>query len=63
LFLLHFFTASVKPSRFASLVFAPQGYKAGVVTPMQLTSSRTISHCLSTSFPMAEKKEKIKKQI
>jgi hypothetical protein len=56
-FLLRLSTASVEPSCFAYSVVTPQGYKAGVVTPMQPTSSCTISHHSSASFPMAEKKE------
>jgi hypothetical protein len=55
--LLHFFTASTEPSRFASSVVTPWGYKAGMVSPAQPTSSCTISHRSSASFPMAEKKE------
>jgi hypothetical protein len=46
-----------EPSRFASSIVTPQGYKAGVVAPAQATSSRMISHHSFASFPMAEKKE------
>jgi hypothetical protein len=51
------FTAPVELSRFASSVVTPWGYKASVVIPAQPTSSRTISHHSSASFPTAEKKE------
>jgi hypothetical protein len=57
------FTAPVEPSRFASSVVTPRGYKAGVFAPAPPTSSRMTSHRFSTSFPMAEKNEKIGKQI
>jgi hypothetical protein len=53
----------MEPSHFASLTVTPWGYKAGVVAPAQPTSSHMTSHHSSTSFPMAEKKEKIEKQI
>jgi hypothetical protein len=53
----------MEPSRFASSVVAPWGYKAGIVAPAQPTSSCMISHHSSTSFPMTKKKEKIEKQI
>jgi hypothetical protein len=53
------FTVLVEPSCFASSVNTPWGYKAGVVAPMQPTSSRMISHHSSTSFCTAEKKEKM----
>jgi hypothetical protein len=56
-FLLCLFTAPAEPSRFASLVVTPRGYKAGVVAHIQPTSSRTISHHSSASFPLAKKKE------
>jgi hypothetical protein len=52
----------VEPSRFASSVVTPQGYKAGVGAPVQPTSYHMISHHSSASFPMAKKK-KIEKQI
>jgi hypothetical protein len=53
----------MEPSRFASSVVTPWGYKAGMVAPAQPTFSRATSHRSSTSFLMAEKKEKIEKQI
>jgi hypothetical protein len=53
----------MEPSRFASSVVTQWGYKAGMVTLAQATSYRTISHYFSAYFPMAEKKEKIEKQI
>jgi hypothetical protein len=56
------FTMPVEPSRFSSLVVTPRGSKAGVVAPVQPTSSHTISYHSSASFPMAEKEE-IEKQI
>jgi hypothetical protein len=34
-----------------------------VATPMQPTSSRTVTHCLPTSFPMTEKERELEKQI
>jgi hypothetical protein len=52
------FTALAEPSHFASSVVTPWGYKASMVAPTQPKSSRMISHHSSTSFPMAEKKEK-----
>jgi hypothetical protein len=51
------FTTPMEPSCFASSVVTPQGCNAGVVAPMQPTSSLMISHHSSTYFPMAEKKE------
>jgi hypothetical protein len=57
------FTMLAEPNRFASSVVTLQGYKAGVVTPVQPTCSHTISHHSSISFPTAEKDEKIEKQI
>jgi hypothetical protein len=48
----------MEPSRLASSVVAPWGYKAGIVAPAQPTSSCMISHRSSTSFPMTENKEK-----
>jgi hypothetical protein len=45
------------PNCFASSVLTPRGYKASVATPAQPTSSHTIFHRFSTSFPMVEKKE------
>jgi hypothetical protein len=59
-FLLRFFTVHVEPSCFTSSVVKPWGNKAGVVTPIQPTSSHTISHRSSASFPTAEKKEENK---
>jgi hypothetical protein len=53
----------VEPSRFASSVFTPWGYKAGVIAPVQPTSSYTTSQHFSVSFPMSKKKEKVEKQI
>jgi hypothetical protein len=50
------------PSRFASSVVTPRGYKVGVVTLVQPTSSYMISHHSSASFPMVETK-KIEKRI
>jgi hypothetical protein len=47
----------LEPSRFASLVVTPWGYKVGMAAPAQPTSSRMISHRSSGSFPTAEKKE------
>jgi hypothetical protein len=49
------FTAPMEPSLLASSVVTLWGYKAGMVTPAQSTSSRTISHRSSTSFPTTEK--------
>jgi hypothetical protein len=60
-FLLRLFTVPTKLSRFTSLVVTLWGYKADVVTPAQLTSSNTLSHCSSTSFLMAETERKIGK--
>jgi hypothetical protein len=51
------FTVS-EPSRFASSVVTLLGYKASMVASAQPTSSHTISHHSSVSFPTAEKKEK-----
>jgi hypothetical protein len=51
------FIVPTEPSRFASLVVTLRGYKAGMIAPAQCTSSRTISHHSSTSFPTAEKIE------
>jgi hypothetical protein len=59
--LLCLFTPLAEPNRFASSIVTPLDYKAGVVTPAQPTSSHTISHHFSTSFPTAEKKKKIEK--
>jgi hypothetical protein len=48
----------VEPSLFAFSVVTPQGCKAGVITLVQPTSSRTrmISNRFSTYFPTAEKR-------
>jgi hypothetical protein len=54
---------SVEPSRFVSSAGTLWGYKAGLVTPAQPTSSHMISLCSSTSFSTAEKGEKIEKHI
>jgi hypothetical protein len=51
------FTTPVEPRHFASSVVSLRGYKAGVVAPVQPTSSRMISHHSSASFPTTEKKE------
>jgi hypothetical protein len=56
------FTALAEPIRVASSTITPQGYKAGLVTPAQPTSSCMISLYSSTSFPTVEK-IKIEKQI
>jgi hypothetical protein len=56
------FIAPAEPSRFAYSTVTPWGYKVGLVTPTQPSSSRTISICSSFSFPTAEKR-KTKKQI
>jgi hypothetical protein len=49
------FTVPAEPSRFTSSVVKLWGYKAGVVTPAQPTSSHTISHHSFASFPTTEK--------
>jgi hypothetical protein len=56
-FFLRLFIASTEPNCFTSSAVTPQGYKAGLVSPVQPTSSRTISLYSSTSFTMAEKKK------
>jgi hypothetical protein len=53
-FLLRLFTVSVEPCHFASSIVTLWGYKVGMVTPVQPTSSRMISHRSSTSFPTSE---------
>jgi hypothetical protein len=50
-FLLCLFTVPVEPNHFLSSVATPRGYKAD-------GRSRTISHRLPASFPMAGKKER-----
>jgi hypothetical protein len=52
------FTMPAEPSRFASSSVTPRGYKASLVTPVQPTSSRTISLCFSASFSTAKKRKK-----
>jgi hypothetical protein len=56
-FLLCLVTESAKPNCFTSLAVTPQGYKAGLVTPVQPTSSCMISLYSSASFPTAEKRK------
>jgi hypothetical protein len=56
------FTMPTKSNCYASSAVTPRGYKVGVVTHAQPTSSRTISSHSSASFPMTEKKRR-KKQI
>jgi hypothetical protein len=51
------FTMPARPSRFASSVVTPRGYKANGCSCVQPISYRTISHRLPASFPTAEKKE------
>jgi hypothetical protein len=57
-FLLRLFAAPALPSRFASWVVTPLGYKAGSRSYVQPMSSRTISHHLPTSFHTTEKKDR-----
>jgi hypothetical protein len=57
-FLLCLFTTLAKPYHFASSVVIPQGYKACSRSCTQPTSSRTISHHLPASFPMAKNRER-----
>jgi hypothetical protein len=57
-FLLHLFTTSAEPRRFASSAVTPWGYKASLVTPRLPTSSQMISLYSSTSFPKANKRKK-----
>jgi hypothetical protein len=52
------FTMPAEPSRFASSSVTPRAYKASPVTPVQPTSSRTISLCFSASFSTAKKRKK-----
>jgi hypothetical protein len=53
--LLRLFIVPPGAHGFASLVVTPRVYKVGGHHYVQRTSSRMISHHLSTSFPMAEK--------
>jgi hypothetical protein len=48
----------MESNRFPSSTAKLRNYKAGLVTPAQPTSSRTISLCSSTSFPTAKKRKK-----
>jgi hypothetical protein len=62
-FLLRLFTVPGEPSRFASSIVTPWGYKPSLVAPAQHTSSCMTSQHFTTSFTTAEKKEKIEKYI
>jgi hypothetical protein len=59
---LHLFTAPAEPSCLTSSVVTPRGYKAGVATPTQPTSSRTISLRSSASF-LTTQKERERERI
>jgi hypothetical protein len=54
----YLFTMSVESICFASLTITPWGYKAGLVTPVQPTSSHTISLCSSASFAMDKERDR-----
>jgi hypothetical protein len=56
--LLHLFTMPAGPHHFASSVVTSWGYNASGHSCAQPTFSHMISHCLPTSFPTAEKKER-----
>jgi hypothetical protein len=62
-FLLCLFTTLAKPSRIATLIVKPRGYKAGSRSYAQHTSFHMISHRLPTSFPMAEKERNRKTNL
>jgi hypothetical protein len=47
----------MESNRFPSSTAKLRNYKAGLVTPAQPTSSRTISLCSSTLFPTAKKRK------
>jgi hypothetical protein len=47
----------MEPNSFASSAITPWGYKAGLVTPVQPTSSCMISLYSSASFPIIRKRE------
>jgi hypothetical protein len=51
------FTVPAEPSRFTNSIVTLRGYKAGMVTLAQPTSSQMISHRSSASFPTAEVRE------